>query len=203
VNPDIINQLDRIINNYWKDFYKVIKGIVSSGKVSDEQVETVIAENVPLLSEMNKCVKMYEVDAGKAGLKSDPSLAITINLAGKQRMLTQKMSKEFFIIDYGYRVSANKANLLTTSTLFDRTLKGLINGNISLKLTGTKNPAIRSQLEVVEGIWREFKPSIIFAISERTKEIYPAQVNTVAQKNLPLLKEMNIAVGMFEREAAK
>lgn len=37
---------------------------------------------------MDACVKLYDEDASKAGLKSNPSLAVAINLSGKLKMLT-------------------------------------------------------------------------------------------------------------------
>jgi len=53
-------------------------------------VAAVAKNNLPLLKQMNKAVGLYEKDAKKGGLKSAPGLAATINLSGKQRMLTIK-----------------------------------------------------------------------------------------------------------------
>ena len=48
-----------------------------------------------------------------------------INLAGKQRMLTQKMSKEFLLIGLQIDQAKNLRRLRATRNLFDRTLTGL------------------------------------------------------------------------------
>ena len=72
-----------------------------------------------------------------------------INLAGKQRMLTQKMSKEALYIAKGIDVDANKASLAKTVALFDKTLKGLISGEESLGLPATTDKDILAQLQVV------------------------------------------------------
>ena len=151
---------------------------------------------------MNKCVKLYEKDAAKAGLKSDPGLAVTINLAGKQRMLTQKMSKEFLLIAAGYEVDSNKLSLQETAGLFERTLKGLLDGDATLDLPGTKDAEIRTQLQKVQSMWLEFKPNVEIAITA-TGTIPEQQISALAKQNLPLLKEMNKAVGMYETLAAK
>jgi hypothetical protein len=203
VSKRIIKQLDKINSKYWQEYYSLIKAIVAAGKVSQEQVEQAAALNIPLLKQMNKCVKLYENDASKSGLKSDPSLAVTINLAGKQRMLTQKMSKEFLLIAYGFSVDENKLNLLETSTLFDRTLKGLQAGDSLLDLPGTKNTDILAQLSVVDGLWKKFKPVVEIATDPQKTTINPEEIQVIADLNLPLLKEMNTAVGMFAAEAAK
>jgi hypothetical protein len=202
VNKRIIRQLDKIRNDYWTAFHAVVKEIIASRKVSNDQVAEIAATNIPLLKQMNRCVKLYEKDAAKAGLKSDPSLAVSINLAGKQRMLTQKMSKEFLLIAYGHDAAANKLNLLETATLFDRTLKGLMDGDATLDLPGTKNEAIRKQLTKVQSMWKNFEPVVKVAADPKIKTISKTQIKTLAEVNLPLLKEMNKAVGMFAKEAA-
>ncbi len=202
-NTRIVKQLDKINDSYWQEYHTLIQAIVASGKVTKAQVEQAATLNPPLLKQMNKCVKLYEKDAGKSGLKSDPSLAVTINLAGKQRMLSQKMSKEFFLTAYGFNVQENKLNLLETSTLFDRTLQGLQNGDSVLDLPGTKDSAILAQLSVVEELWTKFKPVVEEACNPAVATISSDQVKVVADLNLPLLKEMNKAVGMFASQAAK
>jgi len=70
--------------------------------------------NITLLKEMNKAVSMMESNA----LDSK-----TVTLAGKQRMLTQKMVKETLGLVQG---TESIDTLKGTSILFDKTLKGLI-----------------------------------------------------------------------------
>jgi hypothetical protein len=197
----IIKQLDKINTRHWQGFNKTIQEILAAKTVSKAQVQLIATANLPLLKQMNKCVKLYEKDASSAGLKADPGLAVTINLAGKQRMLTQKMSKEFLLVAYGYDTENNKLNLFETATLFERTLQGLQNGDPTLDLPGTSNNAIRAQLQVVTKLWTAFKPIIEKAA---TSETLPTadEINILAHQNLPLLKEMNKSVKMFEKEAS-
>lgn len=152
---------------------------------------------------MNKAVGLYEKDAQKNGLESAPGLAATINLAGKQRMLTQKMSKEFFLIALQHEVETNKLNLLETYTLFDKTLTGLVAGDENLGLPGTKQPSIVEQLDQVKALWTDFMPLMQTAADYKTTAVDAAMISKVAASNLPLLSEMNKAVKMYELEAAK
>ncbi len=198
----ILRQLDTI-DGIWSAFYPVVQKIISAGSVSKEQVAVVANDNLPLLKQMNKAVGLYEKDAKKGGLKADPGLAATLNLSGKQRMLTQKMSKEFLLVAYGHERDDSKLSLLETYTLFERTLKGLQDGDETLGLPRTDSQQIRDQLDVVEGLWKEFKPVIAFAADHATTSIETGKLSTLAASNLPLLKEMNKAVGMYEKEAAK
>ncbi|MCU7834730.1 MAG: type IV pili methyl-accepting chemotaxis transducer N-terminal domain-containing protein [gamma proteobacterium symbiont of Taylorina sp.] len=198
----ILRQLDKI-DSIWVAFYPVVQDVLKNKAVSKENIAFLADNNIPLLKNMNKAVGMYEKDAKKGGLKAAPGLAATINLAGKQRMLTQKMSKEFLFIAYGHDVENNKLSLLETHTLFERTLKGLLDGDDVLGLPGTKSAVIRDQLGVVDGLWKNFKPIVAFASDPKTAAIPKDKIIELANTNLPLLKNMNKAVGMYEKEAAK
>ncbi len=198
----ILRQLGKI-DAIWAGFYPVVKKVITDKAVKKDQVAIVAKNNLPLLKQMNKAVGLYEKDAKKGGLKASPGLAATLNLSGKQRMLTQKMSKEFLLVAYGHQVEDNKLSLLETYTLFERTLKGLLDGDETLGLPGTKPQHIRDQLGVVNGLWVEFKPIVASGADYKVKNIPKDKINSLAEKNLPLLKEMNKAVGMYEKEAAK
>jgi hypothetical protein len=198
----ILRQLDKI-DGIWAGFYPVVQAVMAGKAVTKEQVAVVAEKNLPLLKQMNKAVGLYEKDAKKGGLSAAPGLAATLNLSGKQRMLTQKMSKEFLLVAYGYQREDNKLALLETYTLFERTLKGLLDGDDTLGLPGTKPQHIRDQLGVVDGLWIKFKPIVEFGAAHDTSDIPRDKIEVLAKTNLPLLKEMNKAVGMYEKEAAK
>ncbi len=198
----ILRQLDKV-DTIWAGFYPVVQAILKSKAVTKDQVATMAKNNLPLLKEMNKAVGLYEKDAKKGGLKSDPSLAATLNLSGKQRMLTQKMSKEFLLVAYGYNVDDNKLSLLETYSLFERTLKGLRDGDETLGLSATTQPRILAQLAVVEGLWAKFKPIVTYGADPKTTSIPKEKIEVLANTNLPLLKNMNKAVGMYAKEAGK
>ncbi len=198
----ILRQLDKV-DAIWAEFYPVVQSILKNRRVTKEQVAAVAKNNLPLLKEMNKAVGLYEKDAKKGGLKSAPGLASTLNLAGKQRMLTQKMSKEFLLVAYGHDVDDNKLSLLETYSLFERTLKGLRDGDSTLGLPGTRQPHILAQLDVVEELWGKFKPIVAYGADPKTTSIPKEKIEVLARTNLPLLKEMNKAVGLYAKEAAR
>lgn len=118
--------------------------------------------------------------------------AVILNLAGKQRMLTQKMSKEAFAVSQGIMEAGA---LLKTKGLFDKTLKGLISGDSSLGLPLAKDKAFINQLQVVTALWEPFKNEITF-VAEHSDKINNA-VHFINKNNLTLLKEMNVAVGLM------
>ena len=124
-----------------------------------------------------------------ADMSTSADYAVVLNLSGKQRMLTQKMSKEFLLLACGHDVETNQLNLLETYDLFERTLNGLYDGDEVLGLPGTQSQPIRAQLDVVKGLWTKFKP--IMESASNGNAIDPETITNVANVNLPLLKEMN------------
>jgi nitrate/nitrite-specific signal transduction histidine kinase len=186
----ILAQLNKV-SGLWAAFKPSIES-VAAGDTSKEVLEKIAAGNLPLLVEMNKAVKMYEKAAGST---LSAGMATTINLAGKQRMLTQKMTKELLLIANGIAPDENKANLAKTTALFDKTLKGLLEGDAELGLLKTEDAAIREQLGKVQKLWGDYEP--ILAKTDTSD----AALQKAAQLNLPLLKEMNKAVGMYAKSA--
>ncbi|MCU7922926.1 MAG: type IV pili methyl-accepting chemotaxis transducer N-terminal domain-containing protein [Candidatus Thiodiazotropha sp. (ex Dulcina madagascariensis)] len=188
----LLKQLAKI-EGLWNEFHGLVSQVVSGGAVDITKVAEL---NLPLLKNMNTAVRLYEKEAKKATGKS---AGIVINLAGKQRMLTQKMSKEMSLVALNHQADDNKSNLRSTASLFDRTLKGLLDGDADLELPGTKDEAIRTQLGVVSKLWKDFKPLMERASGIDAKGVSKDDLVRMSKLNLPLLKEMNKAVKMYEQ----
>jgi len=178
-NKEILAQLDKV-KELWKSFKENIDKVIA-GKADKATLEAIAKDNTPLLKEMNKAVGMY---AKASGSKLDPKVADTINRAGKQRMLTQKMTKELLLIANGIDVDKNRESLKKTAELFETTLKDLT--------TNCKKDDIKKQLSIVDGIWKEYKPTIDKA------DISDEALKKAEELNMKLLKEMNNAVKMYE-----
>ena len=129
-----------------------------------------------------------------SGQKGD---AVIVNLAGKQRMLNQKMTKEALAVSRGLE---KEEALKKTADMFDRTLKGLIAGDEKLGLPPTEDEGILKQLGVVQTLWKEFSSQINIVLrgSLRLNKAY----RYIRDENIPLLKEMNRAVVMMEEANA-
>ncbi|USN98808.1 MAG: type IV pili methyl-accepting chemotaxis transducer N-terminal domain-containing protein [Phycisphaeraceae bacterium] len=197
-NGRIVKQLDEVKTLYG-EIEPIFRSIVGGATPGGTEIATIAAKNPPLLVEMNKAVKMYERESQKV-LVGSGDLAVVINLSGKQRMLTQKMSKEFLLVYLGVNVDENRLNVRETSSLFDRTLKGLLDGDTDLELPGTTEQSIRDQLAKVGELWTAFYP-VVSKAGDSGVTLTEADVEVVAQKNLPLLKNMNEAVQMYEKLA--
>ncbi|MCF6280636.1 MAG: type IV pili methyl-accepting chemotaxis transducer N-terminal domain-containing protein [Candidatus Polarisedimenticolaceae bacterium] len=145
---------------------------------------------------------------GQSGaVHSDDSYSVQdwhtiVNLAGKQRMLTQQISKEILLIaasseNKGLNTADIYSELLESTELFEQTLIGLRDGNEELNLRPVKNSAIKAKLEIVIGMWQQLKPDIDHILTTSDTKGYIA----VASQALPLLNEMNSTVHLIEKTA--
>ncbi len=187
-DPAIVTQL-LTVSDLWNKFAPSIQA-VAAGNTGTDVLNKIAAQNIPLLKNMNKAVQMY---AKSSGSTLDKGMATTINLAGKQRMLTQKMTKELLMLANNIDAANSKKSMAATSALFEKTLNGLMNGDASLGLPGTKDSAILQQLKVVQKLWGEYQPVLASA------DISEAGLGRAEKLNIPLLKEMNKAVKMYEK----
>jgi hypothetical protein len=131
---------------------------------------------------------------------NNKELTIIIDLSGKQRMLTQKMTKEAFLIKLGIDKESNIKKLKQSSRLFDKTLKGLLSGDKELKLVALKDSKIDEQLKKVDSIWRPFYAEIKNILNNSSSK---KSYITISSKNEELLKEMDRAVELYTLQDKK
>lgn len=185
-NLAILEQLTKVAKS-WKKFHKLVKSALV-GEISSALLKKLAIQNLQLLAEMDKAVKMYEKESA---LTLKQAQGRTINLAGKQRMLTQKMTKELLLIANNISPKKNQDNLKQTIALFDRTLKGLSKGDLGLGLQATRNSAISYQLRLILRLWTKYKSLLT------KKQHSQEDLIKIAELNMPLLKEMDNAVKMY------
>ncbi len=177
----------------WSNFSILNQHVSEHKKAHRGHVAITDFFNLPLLKTSNIAVQSIAKSAGKSGIS--PKLANTINLAGRQRMLSQKMSKEFLFILSDYKPDHFRSELKKTYTLFNTTLANLQNGNRAQNILAPTSEALTAQLAKVSNIWSNFKQPIATAING--ENISTAQKNIIINQNLTLLKEMNKAVQLY------
>ena len=137
-----------------------------------------------------------------------------INLAGRQRMLTQKMTKEILYFQLVRAKDEKKAKTIAkqikeTIKLFDKALTALINsGNafLGLSLDNVKyrycpaatEPTL-SQLKKIQGMWILFSANLLSVMeSSLTAD---EKVSKILKNNIPLLEAMDRAVMMMQKQS--
>ncbi len=136
---------------------------------------------------------------------------LVINLAGRQRMLSQKITKEtLHFLNESEKTGTIDEKLAeqvrTTMTIFNTTLNALKESGkapLSLDLSGkfrrcpkAEEPAY-SQLAKVKDIWVPFQSRINSILGNPNQE----DLKWIMENNTVLLSEMNKAVGMMQKQS--
>lgn len=129
-------------------------------------------------------------------IEGSKSYGTMINLAGRQRMLSQKMTKELLFIKAGLPISTD---FNKTKILFSETLEGLIEGNDELELPPVSNADTKRQLLKVKDIWGDYSEQLDTALLQQ--DMVAADLSILAKDSIVILKEMNKAVKMMEEES--
>jgi len=176
----------------WSTFKTLLGGNVDASPISASVLAEVASQSVPLLVQANAAVTLYVTAANDAGAKVPGT---TVNIAGRQRMLSQRMSKEALLVALDVDAATNRENLNSTMTLFATSHAGLIGGDSNMDLPGTENECILAQMSKVEGLWVQFS-EILTAIVQGG-EITADMLGKIAELNPTLLAEANAAVQLF------
>lgn len=144
--------------------------------------------------------------------------AVGVNLAGRQRMLSQRMAKTLLILDSAREDQAafNKAmdELQLSKELFDETLTAFLRGgavrgagNALASLEPVTNPQGKSALQSTELLWQPYKISIEqFIAAVNNNRAYDASLSAAVAmaraRNLTLLGAMNDLTISLEQVAA-
>ncbi|MBP9491522.1 MAG: type IV pili methyl-accepting chemotaxis transducer N-terminal domain-containing protein [Aliarcobacter sp.] len=127
--------------------------------------------------------------------------ALVINIAGKQRMLTQNISKNIF---YLYHNENNSYSELDSSTIeFIYNLNSLKDGNSLIAIKKAPTDEIANQLSKVEVLWNNFHKNIedfkkqAQKRDEDNKTILKNIVISIYNTNTPLLSEVDNLVSMY------
>jgi hypothetical protein len=190
-NKKALIQIKKIIS-MWKPFAKALKEVSKSDGKDRKALLYVLKNEQKLLKESDNLVKIYE-SGDKDQDEIQKARLHIVNIAGRQRMLTQKMTKEK-LLWLKLNSQKQKAKMQKTVKLFEESLNSLIDGNKEKGLPKATNPKIIAQLKKVKKIWKELKP--LYEKQKLSKE----ELNLLLKVNPILLKEMNKAVNLMEKE---
>ncbi len=134
---------------------------------------------------------------------------LVVNIAGRQRMLTQKYTKEFFLSlhQQGTLRDTTLAAMEKTGRLFDVSLKALTSGGQTfldlgmsrpIQIPPASNRAIAAQLSTVRTLWQTLTTAVRNATQNEPSAKELAAINGSSVKTLAA---MNKAVGMMANRA--
>lgn len=126
--------------------------------------------------------------------------SLVINIAGKQRMLTQKIAKNIFYL-YHNNESQNELDEATIEFIYN--LNSLKNGNDLIGVFSAPNDEIAKQISKVEILWNNFHSNInifkeiVIKRDLSNEEFLKSIVHSIYKTNNTLLNEVDILVSMY------
>ncbi|WP_028876398.1 methyl-accepting chemotaxis protein [Teredinibacter turnerae] len=119
--------------------------------------------------------------------------ADTVNIAGRQRMLSQRLAKEALLVT---QQAMDKSALEQTIELFEQSHNRLLYGSPENGILAPQTVKIFDQLKVVDGLWENYKIAIRTYVASKDASVLPA----LQAESIAILKEMNQAVEMIARD---
>lgn len=146
-----------------------------------------------------------------ATLQAQESDALVINLAGRQRMLIQRLVLEALGVQNDASPAYRQALVETAHTHFEPTLEALVSGGevrsvdgISVRLPPTRDPEILAQLRTVRATWREMDQAIRVVLEEEPQSpALDAAVSRIERLAPVLVTQMDLVVRLYEGAAAR
>lgn len=127
--------------------------------------------------------------------------ALVINIAGKERMLTQKISKNIFYLYHDTNILFTELDTATVEFIYN--LNSLKNGNNLTGIQKAPTDLIAKQISKVDVLWNTFYQNIndfkkhIVNRNSKNEPILKNIVNSVYNTNNTLLNEVDILVSMY------
>ncbi|MGM0623118.1 MAG: type IV pili methyl-accepting chemotaxis transducer N-terminal domain-containing protein [Campylobacterota bacterium] len=124
--------------------------------------------------------------------------ALIVNIAGKERMLSQKISKNIFYLKVSK--SADFKELDAAVSKFVNGLEILKNGSQTLRIRPAPTQDIRTQIVTIQNIWEPFLDKVNqfkVALSSHDSRSLTESINYIAANNEALLEEVDQLVTMY------
>ena len=175
---------------FWEPYKASISAILTASG-GEKDFSQLPEQAMTVLRGAHRAVGVIESVYATGGDVS-PVRARTINVAGRQRMLSQKAAKEYCFIMAGIEPEKHRAALEETIGQFDQALINLRGGTDGLE---TPTGAAERQLETVQGVWDRLRPRMEAAL--HGVELDKQELGIVAAQSNRLLSDMNRVVYIY------
>ncbi|MEM6941823.1 MAG: type IV pili methyl-accepting chemotaxis transducer N-terminal domain-containing protein [Pseudomonadota bacterium] len=192
-DPRVMASINRV-NDNWQPVRAVLADLHANG-TSAEGLSAVRDWNVPYFEFAQLLVSEIAAEyANPADLLQRD--AILVDLAGRQRMRTQKMLKQACETLLG----RTKADELTqTVGVFERTLDALLNGAPQVGISKAPTPGLDASLRAIDADWQQIKP-VMVTITQGGTLTSGSQTALMLRLNELLIKS-NGVVTMYTKHA--
>jgi hypothetical protein len=144
-DKDVLKELDEV-NSVWQPFYKSVLSFYNNGKIDKKAYKYIIDNNEKLMRLSHKLTQTLQ-SKHILNTQDNQVKVYTLKIADRQRMLTQKMFKEKFLLYTNQDVKRNRVRLRGSMILFKNGLKALISGEYRRGTAKVTDKKIRAKLD--------------------------------------------------------
>ncbi len=138
--------------------------------------------------------------------------ALIINLAGRQRMLLQQMTKNALEVERNrYSAEPHRQAARDAAVTFDQTLHALLQGGVApylpnqaAAIPSTRNPAIANTLTQLSQTWTLFERNLATVLTTPPDSAnFAAAIEAIEAASPNLVQQADVAVRLFENDSAQ
>lgn len=188
-------EVQKQIDRPWSIYRLVIENGINNAEISTAELAALDDAALDLLQELNHAVFVTAQAHAAAAPKVSLGLAVTVDVAGRQRMLSQRAVKEACLMQLSATPDEHAAQLRETIDLFDRSLSALREGHATAGIIAPPSPEVARKLAEVAELWRPIRTTLTDAA--RTGTLSSQDLGRLAIDAEPLLRTMNEAVGLY------
>lgn len=192
----VLQALQRV-DEPWLAYRVVIEEGINSAYFEPASIEELDKNSLKVLKFMNIAVFTTAREYGGITPKVPLKSTITVDIAGRQRMLTQKAVKEACLMTMAEDPSLHASRLEETIQLFDTSLTALQFGYEEVGVMPAPTVAIAEKLSAVRELWLPVKATLERATAGDV--LTEAELMKLASSSEPLLRTMNEAVGLYSK----
>lgn len=194
VHKSVVDALNQVETD-WHEYTAIAEGLMSIQMISGSALANMDETGLRILADMNIAVSTM-TSKYSADLDFLPEvLALSIDFAGRERMLTQKMAKELCLVSAGVEVDANMENLRQSHAQFNTILTALHDG-IPYMIVAAPTEEIKVGLENVQAVWE--KPNAVFTTILAGGEFDGDDVSYIAEEIDAVLMAMNDTALLYQ-----
>jgi len=152
-DKQVLKELEEV-NAVWKKFYLQVNNLYQNGELNKSAYKYIIDNNEKLLRISHKLTQTIQ---SKVILNTNDNQVIvnTLKFADRQKMLTQKMLKEKFLVYTKENAERNNVKLRGSIILFKNGLNGLMNGDEKRGIAKVTNKLIQKKLQDMLVLYKE------------------------------------------------
>jgi len=181
------------LRSHWEPL-KAAATAIAEGTSTSEDMDFILTQNLPVLARAQLLVEELVKQYSNPNAVTRASLML-IDISGRQRMLTQKMSKETCMLGTDYATPSTVDDLQGTMRIFEASLEALTFGMPAVGIGPPPNPEIFAGLGGVQSDWSSVKPHVLAVIEG---EDLDDASNTEKFQGLNVtMANMNRVVGMY------